>query len=270
MLYLESLYTRPDRGSAEGFPFDLPVVRALDTLTFRKPVTFLVGDNGTGKSTLLEAIAAGIDAAAAGSAEVARDPTLATARRLAGGLRFVRKRHPRTRLFFRAEDAFGFTKRVTGEIGDLEALDRHYDETLPDGYGKQLARGVARGQRRAYVSRYGEDPDAASHGESFLRLLQERLHPNGLYLLDEPETPLSPTRVLALMSLIAELAEAHCQFIIATHSPILMALPMAEILLLSDGAIRPVAWDEVEHVSVTRAFLNNPESFLRRLAAEDE
>lgn len=264
MIYLEQLYPRADM-PPEGFPFDLPVVRAIERLTFRKPVTFLVGDNGSGKSTLLEGIAAGMDAVAAGSADIARDPTLDAARSLARGFRFVRRRHPRVRLFFRAEDSFGFVKRVSREIDDLEELDQHYDETMPDGYGKTLARGVARGQRGALVSRYGENPDAASHGEGFLRLLQERLKPNGLYLLDEPETPLSPTRVLALMSLIAEMAAAHCQFIVATHSPILMALPMAEILLLDDGRIRTAKWEELEHVSVTRAFLNNPENFLRRL-----
>ena len=120
-------------------------------------------------------------------------------------------------------------------------------------------------ERAALADAYGEDPDARSHGETFLEVLKRRLQPPGLFFLDEPETPLSPTRQLALLSLLKSCAEAGGQFVIATHSPILMALPGAAILLIEGGAIRDVAWEEVEHVSLTRAFLTNPESFLRHL-----
>ncbi len=89
--------------------------------------------------------------------------------------------------------------------------------------------------------------------------------PRGLYFLDEPETPLSPTRVLALLAILRDRVAEDCQFVIATHSPILMALPQADIRLLEDGAIAPVAYPDVEHVRITRAFLDDPESFLRRL-----
>ena len=91
------------------------------------------------------------------------------------------------------------------------------------------------------------------------------VRPSGLYFLDEPETPLSPTRVLALLALIVERVASNCQFLIATHSPILMAVPNAEILLLEDGAIKPVAYEDVEHVVVTKAFLQDPVKFLGRL-----
>ena len=93
--------------------------------------------------------------------------------------------------------------------------------------------------------------------------------PNGLYFLDEPETPLSPTRVLALIALLAERVRQGCQFIIATHSPILMALPDATILLAEDGRLRPIGWNDLDHVRVTRAFLNDPAATLQRLLAGD-
>ena len=102
-------------------------------------------------------------------------------------------------------------------------------------------------------------------GETFLALLRTRLVPNGLYFLDEPETPLSPTRVLALIALIAALVADGCQFVIATHSPILLALPGAVILEARDGALAVAEWNDLEHVRVTRAFLNDPASVLRRL-----
>jgi predicted ATPase len=271
-VYLAEIRHRPDfPGTGDGdppvgFPFDLPAVRALDGLALDTPVTFLVGENGCGKSTVIEAIAAGLRAVAVGAHDLARDPTLAHARTLAGALRFVRRRAPRRVMFFRAEDAFGFTKRTIGELDELEDLEKSFEEELPDGsWGQRLAMGVAKGQRAALAARYGDDPDAASHGETFLNLLTERLKPNGLYILDEPETPLSPSRALALLSLLMRMAGEGCQFVIATHSPILMALPGAAILQLDRDGIHRVAWDEVEHVAVTRAFLNNPEGYLKKL-----
>jgi len=247
------------------FPFDLPCLEDLD-LELGAPVTFLVGENGTGKSTLLEAIALATRCVAVGHADLDRDPTLAPASRLASRLRLVRGTRPRTALFFRAEDAFGFVQRTSRELESLTALEEELRETYEDGsLAQQLATGAVAGQRRALQQRYGADPDAASHGESFLQLLEQRLTPGGLHLLDEPETPLSPVRILALLRLLTERLEAGAQFLIATHSPMLMALPGARILCFGDGAIRPVQWQDVEHVAITRAFLANPEAYLHRL-----
>jgi predicted ATPase len=251
----------PDR-----FPFTLPLFRDLERLDFRAPVTFLVGENGCGKSTLLEGLAAGAGAVAVGGRELERDPTLAGARAFARAFRFPRTRHPRVTLFLRAEDVFGFTLRVGGDIEGLRAIEDELRASRPEGsWGQRLAVGAAAKERAALTRRYGEAPHARSHGETFLRLLQQRLVPRGLYFLDEPETPLSPTRVLALLALLRDRAAEDCQFVIATHSPILMALPQADIRLLEDGAIAPVAYPDVEHVRLTRAFLDDPESFLRRL-----
>ena len=163
------------------------------------------------------------------------------------------------------EDVFGFTGRVTRDMAEFENEAEELGRSLPPGFGRSLAVGLARGQAGELARTYGADPDARSHGETFLHLLKARLAPNGLYLLDEPETPLSPTRVLALIIMIEEMVAEGCQFIIATHSPILLAFPGATILQAEDGQLQAAEWGDLEHVRVTRAFLNDPGSVLRRL-----
>jgi predicted ATPase len=231
-------------------------------------VTFLVGENGAGKSTLLEGIAAGMKAVAAGRHDLARDPTLAAARRFANAFTFIRRRHAKVRLFLRAEDVFGFTGRVADAMAGLRDDEAEIAASMKEGYGRDLALGVVRGERAAFARSYGDDPDARSHGETFLALLRRRLAPGGLYFLDEPETPLSPSRVLALMVMLTEAVASGSQFVIATHSPILLAQPGAEILEIGQGRIAPARWEELEHVRVTRAFLNAPDAVLARLLRE--
>lgn len=264
MVFLKAIAIADESRVPAGFPFDLPAVESLMELPFTTPVTFLVGDNGSGKSTIMEAIACGMKCPTVGRTDVARDPSLVQARALAAQLRFIKTKNPRKRLFFRAEDAIGFTRRVNEDMADLKEMEAHYNETL-SGYARDLATGVVKGQHAAWTDRYGDDPDARSHGEWFLNIIRERVHGDGLYLLDEPETPLSPVHQIALLSIMLEAAKENAQFIVATHSPILMALPGATILSFDHTPITPVPWDEVEHVNVTRAFLNDPESFLRHL-----
>jgi predicted ATPase len=265
MIYLTGLRRRADDAEAAAFPLSLPLIRDLGELAFTTQVTFLVGENGSGKSTLLEGIAAGVDAVAVGGHDLRRDPTLAAARRMARGFLFTRARHARTRLFLRAEDVFGFTGRVTADMAGLREDEAALARDLPQGYGRLIATGAVAGQRGALEASYGADPDGRSHGETFLALLRRRLVPGGLYLLDEPETPLSPARVLALMALIAQGVRDGSQFIIATHSPMLMALPGARILLAEPGALREAAWEGLEHVRVMRAFLADPQAVLAKL-----
>lgn len=261
-MYLSAVRRR--RSADDGFPWNLPIIAALDNLEFRAPVTFFVGENGSGKSTVLEGIAAGMKAIAAGSADIKDDETLCAARRFASGFRFERRRHPRTTLFFRAEDVFGFTRRVLRTMRDLSDIEEEFQRELPDGsYGQKLATAAARGQRLALEDRYGEDPDARSHGEVFLSLLASRLTPGGLYFLDEPEAPLSPRGVLQLLALIKDRVARDCQFIVATHSPMLMAFPEAAIYLFVGDGIRLTPYSKVEHVQLVKAFLNNPQQFLR-------
>jgi predicted ATPase len=241
-------------------------VAALESLEFDTSVTFFVGENGSGKSTVLEGIAAGMRAIAAGSVDIENDETLRGARRFAAGFRFERRRHPRTKLFFRAEDVFGFTRRMLRTMRDLSEIEEVFRRELPDGsYGQKLAMGAARGQRVALEGRYGEDPDARSHGEVFLTLLASRLTPGGLYFLDEPEAPLSPRGVLQLIALIKDRIARDCQFVVATHSPMLLAFPEAAIQVFDGAAIVRTPYSDVEHVQLVKSFLNSPQRFLQHL-----
>ena len=133
------------------------------------------------------------------------------------------------------------------------------------GAGWSMARGAALHQRGEMRRRYGEDLDANSHGESFLKLFQSRLVPGGLYILDEPEAPLSPQRQLALLAIFIGMVARGCQFIVATHSPILMAMPGARLLGCDSVPPRETAFEDAEQVRLTRSFLGDPGRFLKHL-----
>ncbi|HEX8070395.1 MAG TPA: AAA family ATPase [Pyrinomonadaceae bacterium] len=262
MIHLRSVQFKPGARKLAGYPFTLPLVQKGREFKFRAPVTFLVGENGSGKSTLLEALAAGVGSPTIGGADAARDETLRHAARLAAQMQFVWHKRTRRGFFLRAEDFFNFARRVNSMSQELEAMAAEYERTLT-GYGLMRARGLVLSERRALAEKYGADADARSHGESFLNLFRERVTPGGLYLLDEPEAPLSPQRQLALLALLKQMVAQDAQFIIATHSPILMAFPAAVLLNFDRYPVRAVPYDQ--HVALTRAFLNNPETFLRRL-----
>ena len=200
-----------------------------------------------------------------GGKNVDQDPTLQAPRELSGKIRYVWHKKTSRGFFLRAEDFFNFTRRMVEIQGEMAKLSEEYEDELT-GYGLMLAKGVVEGQRSAIVNRYGENLDANSHGESFLKLFKQRFVPGGLYLLDEPEAPLSPLRLLSLLSMLKTMIdEKSAQFIIATHSPILMSFPKAAIYSFDATPIQRIPYDEVEHVSLTRDFLNNPEAFLRHL-----
>ncbi|MBV9409786.1 MAG: AAA family ATPase [Candidatus Eremiobacteraeota bacterium] len=250
----------------DAFPWTVPALRALREVRFRAPVTFLIGENGCGKSTLLEAIAVAVEARAVGAEDVKSDATLAGARRLAEAFEAVERGAPRVRSFFRAEDAFGFTKRIEREMAGIDAeADAMLNDEKAGPFRRRLGANITRSSRSVLARRYGDDPHARSHGETFLGIVKAELLERGLYLLDEPETPLSPTRVLALLAMVNASASGGSQFVIATHSPILAALPGATILVFNGDKLVPTAYDDLEHVRVTRDFLNAPERFLRYL-----
>jgi predicted ATPase len=268
MIHLCSVGLPSAREDEAAYPFVVPAVAALREwpLAFDAPVTFLVGENGTGKSALLEGIACATGAAAIAGDDPRRDPTLAPARALGDRLSLTWRARTRRGFFLRAEDFFGFAKYVSALRADLER-DLAELEAAPgaDSYGGRMARGTFRREIGA-LRRTDQTMNETSHGESFLELFQRRFEPRGLYLLDEPEAPLSPARQLALLALLAEMAgSGESQFIIATHSPLLMAFPGAAIYSLDAGAPQRIAWDDLEHVRLTRDFLNDPELFLRHL-----
>lgn len=259
---------RLDAVEAEAFPFTIPALRGLGSLDFPTPVTFLVGENGSGKSTFLEALAWALRMVTAGSEGVEADATLEHVRPLGEALRPVFHRRSHRGFFLRAEDFFGYVKRVGQEKAwhEREAARVFADNAeKPEGEQRRIASPFTN-SAGALGSRYGEDMDARSHGEQFLAFFQDRLVPEGLYLLDEPEVPLSPARQLTLLSLLIEASrEDGSQFLIATHSPILMALPGARILSFDESPVREVDYESLEHVRLTRDFLNRPEAFLRHL-----
>jgi len=250
-------------------PFDVPVIRALKTIEFTTPVTFLVGENGSGKSTFLEAVACAAGSTTAGSESVKSDPTLADARKLAARLRLTWNKRAARGLFLRAEEFFGYVKRLSQMRAEMEADLRAVDEEYRDksAFTRSQARMAYAGQLHAMQSRYPRDLSAVSHGKSFIDFLQARFAPNSLCLLDEPEAPLSPLRQLAFVKLLMEMADEGGPFVIATHSPIILACPGATIYSFDGGCIHSANYEDLEHVNITRAFLNDPQSFLRKLQA---
>lgn len=233
---------RDEVGSFDTYPFSLAAVCGLETLELHPAVTFFVGENGSGKSTLLEAIAVVCGFNAEGGSKNFRFGTRESHSELHRFLR-VSRGHPRPRdgFFFRAESFFNVAT-------EIERLD------LEPGGGPPI--GPAYGERGLHEQ---------SHGESFLALMVNRFHGHGLYLLDEPEAALSPKRQLAILTRIHDLVGEKSQFIIATHSPILMAFPDAYIYQFSPSGIERVAYEETEHYRVTRNFLANPERMMRVL-----
>lgn len=268
MIHLRSIeYKKPLDRLSSTFPFSLPVIKQLEEINFTSPVTFLVGENGSGKSTLLEALACAIGSITVGSQSVSTDETLKAVRELSKHLRLIWNKRTRRGFFLRAEDFFGYARhmsQIQAEMrAEIEAVEKNYDDRSE--LAKTLAKMPYARELGDIQRRYGEGLDSRSHGESFLALFQARFVPGGLYLLDEPEVPLSPLRQIGLLALIKEMIAQEAQFIIATHSPILMAYPDALILSLDEVPIRRVAYESLEHVNLTRDFLNNPEAFLRHI-----
>jgi len=265
MIQLRKMALEPS--GDERFPFNVPSLARLD-IELHAPVTFLVGENGSGKSTLLEGLACAAQMIGVTSHPVERDPSLDAVRPFAEALRLTWGQRTHRGFFMRAEDFFGFVNYIKREqseyVREAERLRReNTDMGAPD-----LARlvGAHEGSARLLADRYGEDMDAHSHGEQFLSFFNARIVPRGFYVLDEPEVALSPTSQLAFLSLLMRsTTEMDCQFLIATHSPMLMALPEAAILNFDAEPVEYVSYDEVEHVRLVRDFLASPERFLRHL-----
>jgi predicted ATPase len=207
------------------YPFNIPAVRELGHIAFHPNVTFFVGENGSGKSTVLEAIAVALGFGPEGGTKSVQFRTadsissLHEALRLARGVPMASDGY-----FLRAETFFNVAS--------------YMDEVN-------------------YLERYGGSLHKRSHGESFMAVLLNKLKGNGIYLLDEPEAALSPNRQMAALSAIHQLVEASSQFIIATHSPILLSYPHSKIIQFDQTGITEVAYEDTEHFAVMRDFLNN-------------
>ena len=268
MRHLQSITLKPAAKYQTSFPFNTPIVQSLTEIKLTAPVTFFVGENGSGKSTFLEAIACAVGSITVGAESVQSDPTLASIRELAKELQLVWSKRTRRGFFMRSEDFFGYAKKMAQTRQELESDLRRVEHEYRDHsqFAQNQARMAFASQLNEVESYYGEGLDVNSHGEGYFKLFQARFVPDGLYLLDEPEAPLSPQRQLAFLAMLYEMVNQHnAQFIIATHSPIIMAYPHAEILSFDEGQIQAVAYDELEHVTITRSFLQNPDQYLRHL-----
>lgn len=230
-----------ERDTEDSYVFELPALRSLETLALKKKVTFLVGENGTGKSTLLEAIAVAYGFNPEGGSRNFQFSTSKSYSELYRAIRFVKSAFPKDGFFLRAESFYN----LATNLDELDAV-RAPAPKLCSSYG-------------------GKSLHKQSHGESFFALLLNRFGGKGLYLLDEPEAALSPARQLTMLAQMNQLVKKDSQFIIATHSPILMAYPDAEILLLDETGIHQTAYEQTEHYQITKEFLNHPERMLREL-----
>jgi predicted ATPase len=234
----------------DTYPFSIPAIRDLDELALDPKVTFLIGDNGSGKSTLIEAIAIAAGFNAEGGSKNFNFQTRGSESPLHRFLRPIRGlKRPRDGFFLRAESYFN----VATEIERLDAD--------PDAGGKP----------RIIDSYGGVSLHEQSHGESFIALAMHRFRGHGIYILDEPEAALSPQRQLSLLAIMHELVEEErSQFIIATHSPILMAYPGALLYQLRDDGLQRIRYEDTEHYTITRDFLNSPERFFKTLFARGD
>lgn len=265
-MHLKSVeYIKPNNNNK--YPFNISIFRNFDKIEFTSPITIFVGENGTGKSTLMEGIAAAVGSITIGEESIENDKSLKSARELSKYLKLTWSIKTKKGFFLRSEDFISYAKRITMMKSELEEEIRQIESTYSgrSEYSKNLARMPYNSSLQGLKEKYGEGLETKSHGESFLELFNSRFVPNGLYLLDEPETPLSPTKQLALIAMIKSMTDENSQFIIATHSPILMAIPGATIISFDENLIEEVSYNDLDHVNITRDFLNNPERYLRYL-----
>lgn len=226
----------------------IPAVRQLmrdGELRFTRRATVLVGENGTGKSTLLEAIAVAYGFNPEGGTLNFSFSTEDSHSELYRHIRLAKRRRPRDGFFLRAESFYNMATFIDRHDADPES-----GGSIIDGFG-------------------GVSLHSRSHGESFLAAVQNRFHGRGLYLLDEPEAALSPARQLTLLVELTRLIENDSQIILSTHSPILAALPGAEVWELSEDGVRAVDYRDTEHFIVMKRFLNAPERMLEYLLQQD-
>jgi len=245
-VHIDRIFLNKNRErNLEEYPFTIPVVRNFKEIEFRKPVTFIIGENGTGKSTLLEAFAVGYGFNPEGGSKNFNFNTMSSHSELYSFLKIVKTpNYAKDGYFLRAESYYNLAT-------EIEKLDKipAFAPPIKNSYG-------------------GKSLHEQSHGESFFALLMHRLRGNGMYMFDEPEAALSPSRLLTLLVRMDDLVKQNSQFIIATHSPILMAYPHAEIFEIKNGKLKKTIYEETEHYKITRYFMNNPKKMIEDLGIE--
>ena len=260
MTFIKSFSINPGRTTA--FPFSIPAVKFAKQLEMGNLVTIFVGDNGCGKSTLLETLGLYLNIPLIGG-YISSNAGFEAAKKLQPFLEIEWKREVRKGFFFRAEDFSDFVNSVERQRNKLFESYRDLKGEVDDKIIERMMESenyILRKMRRDY----GENMQAFSHGEAYLKIIQTRTDGKGIYILDEPEAALSPLKQLSLIAFILEvLKDNNAQFIISTHSPILMGIPGALIYEIRDEGMEAVKYEETDHYRITRTFLTNPDYYVR-------
>lgn len=244
------------------FPFNIPAVKFARDIELDARVTIFVGDNGCGKSTLLESIALSLNLPLIGGF-IGNHPGFDAARLIDPFLNITWKRQVKKGFFFRAEDFSDFINGVEKEKNKIYDTLRDLKGQVDDSIIEQMSQSM---NYTLFEMRrqYGDDMQAYSHGEAYLKILQTRIADKGVYLLDEPEAALSPLKQLSLMAFILEVLRSdNAQFIIATHSPILMGMPDCTLYEVQEDGLQQVSYKDTDHYRITKTFLDNPQHYLR-------
>lgn len=267
MLFLRSIQYKHQVRYDSIFPFSVPILTTFTKIDFTTDITILVGENGSGKSTFLEGLACAVPSITVGDQSVQSDPSLSNARLLAEELKLIWNEKTRKGFFMRAEDFFQYTKKMNAMKAEMEEELKRVDEEFKtrSKTAQLYARAGYAGQAGAIENRYGKDMDAHSHGEAFIEFFTTRFVPGGLYLLDEPEAPLSPLRQISFLMLLKEMIAQNSQFIIATHSPIIMAYPGAKIISFDGNSLEEISYEDISSVKTMKSFLNHPGAYLQHL-----
>lgn len=262
MPYIKTLNINTDR--TNPYPYDVAGIKHAKDLDLSNYVNFIVGDNGTGKSTLLETIAFRLQLPHMDGSKYDKK-SFAAAISLAPYLELDFKIHRSTGFFFRAEDFGDYLNSVNRRDAGLHQQLEDLEGDVPTHIIQEMKEN-ANEQLHHMRKNYGQELDAFSHGEAYLKIMHEKIKSRGIYLLDEPEAALSPAKQLSLIYFIIEHLKTHTsQFIIATHSPILMSIPDSTIYEITADEMIETQLTDLEHYSITKNFLNNPEIYLRHL-----
>lgn len=249
---LQSLHLLRDRiTDPTAYPFSVPAIRSLTSLRFTSRIAFFIGENGSGKSTLLEAIAGHIGfGREGGNRDMPHEitPSVHSIDPLIRALRLAWDKRTGEGFYFRAESLYSFASR----IDDLDRDALPFEGFIRDSYG-------------------GKSLHEHSHGETFFTVLDHKFRRSGLFLLDEPEAALSPQRQLSFLIMLYQTMQDYqdAQFIISTHSPVLLGYPGAQIFSFDDGRIHEIEYEEAAPVHIVRRFLNDREFFLKELFREE-
>lgn len=262
MVHLKQIqFNVPDSNSQ--YPYSLPWIKTIQTLPLNNEVTIITGDNGCGKSTLMNLIASSLNLYRINSNELPMKSLKETSNMMK-----PLYTNARTQGFFFEAEAFitylhYLVKEKNEAENELKRVDAEYKNRSD--YAKMMAKVPHQKSLYELDNLYEYDITKRSHGEAYLDFFASRLKPNQIYLLDEPETPLSSQNQLTLLAMIKDAVQNNCQFIIATHSPIIMAYPKALLYQVSDFGIHQTDYQDIESVSLLKQFLNAPDQFLRHL-----